>query len=96
MIIIYYLEIIGKPWITIVLKRTSLRLKCIVTFLFNIYLVGKNNILKDFIGFNDCQNNWLVVKRALKLLNKSYHYFTGNKEKEKKHKGDKEQENSKE
>ena len=61
-----------------------------------IYLAGKNSILKDFIGFNDCQNSWLVVKRALKLLNKSYHYFTENKEKAKKHKEDKEQENSKE
>ena len=60
-----------------------------------IYLAGKNSILKDFIGFNDCQNSWLVVKRALKLLNKSYHYFTENKEKAKKHKEDKEQENSK-
>ena len=60
-----------------------------------IYLAGKNSILKDFIGFNDCQNSWLVVKRALKLLNKSYHYFTENKEKAKKHKEDKKQENSK-
>ena len=62
----------------------------------HIYLAGKNSILKDFIGFNDCQNSWLVVKRALKLLNKSYHYFAGNKEKVKKHKEDKEQEKSKE
>ena len=85
LIIIYYLEIIGKSWITIVLKRKSLRLNLIVTFLLNIYLAGKNSFFKDFIGFNDYQNSCFVVKRALKFFNKSYHYFTGNKEKVKKH-----------
>ena len=72
------------------------KIKLYSNILLNIHLAGRNSILKDFIAFNDCQNSRLVVKRALKLLNKRYHYFTGNKEKVKKHKEDKEQENSKE
>ena len=64
-----------KPWTSIALTRTSLELNIIVNFVLT-FLAGKTNLLKDFIGINSWQDNWIVAKKALKLLNNVYkHYY---------------------
>ena len=49
----------------------------------SFYLAGNKFLLEDFIGFNDSQNNSFVVKRVLKLLNRTFkNYYATNKSEE--------------
>ena len=34
-----------------------------------VFITGNQFILRDFIGVNDCQDNWVPAKRAIKILN---------------------------
>ena len=82
LLIICFVEIIGRPLITIVHIRVSLSLSFIVTNML-IYLAGNKYLLEDFIKFNDFQNNQFVVKRVLKLLNQTFkNYYATNKSEE--------------
>ena len=81
MLIINYLEIMKRPWITIVLLRTSLKLICIVSLLCLIISEGKQFLFKNFVGFNDCQENWAPVKRAIQILSRNINrYYKDQKE----------------
>ena len=70
-VIICFVEIIGRPLITIVHIRVSLSLSFIVTNML-IYLAGNKFLLENFIKFNYFQINPFVVKRVLKLLNRTF------------------------
>ena len=49
----------------------------------SFYLAGNKFLLEDFIGFYDSQNNSFVVKRVLKLLNRTFkNYYATNKSEE--------------
>ena len=70
-----------RPWITIVLLRTSLKLICIVSLLCLIISEGKQFLFKNFVGFNDCQENWAQVKRAIQILSRNINrYYKDQKE----------------
>ena len=70
-----------RPWITIVLLRTSLKLICIVSLLCLIISEGKQFLFKNFVGFNDCQENWAPVKRAIQILSRNINrYYKDHKE----------------
>ena len=70
-----------RPWITIVLLRTSLKLICIVSLLCLIISEGKQFLFKNFVGFNDCQENWAPVKRAIQILSRNINrYYKDQKE----------------
>ena len=70
-----------RPWITIVLLRTSLKLICIVSLLCWIISEGKQFLFKNFVGFNDCQENWAPVKRAIHILSRNINrYYIDQKE----------------
>ena len=54
-----------------------------VTNMQSFYLAGNKFLLEEFIGFNDSQNNSFVVKRVLKLLNRTFKiYYATNKSEE--------------
>ena len=70
-----------RPWITIVLLRTSLKLICIVSLLCLIISEGKQFLFKNFLGLNDCQENWAPVKRAIQILSRNINrYYKDQKE----------------
>ena len=70
-----------RLWITIVLLRTSLKLICIVSLLCLIISEGKQFLFKNFVGFNDCQENWAPVKRAIQILSRNINrYYKDQKE----------------
>ena len=70
-----------RPWITIVLLRTSLKLICIVSLLCLIISEGKQFLFKNFVKFNDCQENWAPVKRAIQILSRNINrYYKDQKE----------------
>ena len=79
LLIICFVEIIGRPQITIVHIRVSLSLSFAVTNMLS-FIYKKEVLLDDFIKFNDFQNNPFVVKRVLKLLNRTFkNYYATNK-----------------
>ena len=79
LLIICFVEIIGRPQITIVHIRVSLSLNFTVTNMLS-FIYKKEVLLEDFIKFNDFQNNPFVVKRVLKLLNRTFkNYYATNK-----------------
>ena len=54
-----------------------------VTNIQSFYLAGNKFLLEDFIGFNDLPNNSFVVKRVLKLLNRTFkNYYATNQSEE--------------
>ena len=64
-----------NKWIIIALTRASQNIKIYCNFFTNIYLAGKQRIVKDFIGFNNWPESLFVIKIALKLLDKNYNQF---------------------
>ena len=81
LLIICFVEIIGRPRITNVHIRVSLSLSFTVTNMLN-FIYKKEVLLEDFTKFNDFQNNPFVVKRVLKLLNRTFKdYYATNKSK---------------
>ena len=70
-----------RPRTTIVLLRTSLKLKCIVSLLCLIISEGNQFLFKNFVGFNDCQENWAPVKGAIQILSRNINrYYKDQKE----------------
>ena len=79
LLIICFVEIIGRPRITIVNIRVSLSLGFAVTNMLS-FIYKKEVLFEDSIKFNDFQNNLFVVKRVLKLLNRTFkNYYATNK-----------------
>ena len=71
-------ETIGKQLTAIIHTKVSLRLSFIATNIQSFYLAANKFLLEDFIGFNDSQNNSFVVKRVLKLLNRTFKNYYRN------------------
>ena len=49
--------------------------------LLNYYQKKKQFLFKNFVGFNDCQENWAPVKRAIQILARNINRYYKDKKK---------------